>query len=474
MKIRFLEDTYIRSVPGKSETPPIGIVYAGSEIEVKPDTVSGDALQENDQWYKDKNEWYYWSGRTEVVQEDPAPITSIGAESGLMALVEKTDSVESATPMISFEHNELSSNDEDAPQGENKLVSLLLDDKNIAEIAALLSRPTKRSLSNRATAFTFSENQPRPRGEKPPVFWQHPQPDKLNWALTKYAIASDWWQARRLTGRDIRLAILGTGIDPDHPDLVNLVGKAHICGMEMSDRDGLGTCAALAAAGCGHTIFGVAPEAQLLVGKIGEQSVGITPENLIAGLQGAIEARADIVSMLVAFQEINPEQQEEMEYLVRQAVKQGILLVAPVGASESNAPTSYYPAKIKGVLSVGSHDRYNQRSIFSARSKDLDLLVPGEDLQAFPPSTNTYPNLKSTSIAAAFAAGFLALLLQSMRERQHEVAPEKIYAFLQETAKSRPSFSRGENIEYGNGLLDPVEILRKLYTYPPKWSYYLS
>jgi len=462
MKIRFLEDTYIRSVPGKSEKPPIGIVYAGSEIEVKPDMVSGDALQENDQWYKDNNEWYYWSGQTEVVQEEPTEITDVGADSEKIALVEKTDSVESSTPTIPTGHNDTSSNEEDSTEGKINRVSLLQDDKNTAEIVARSSRLVKRLSLNQATALTFFEDQPRRKSEKPTVFWQKPQPDRLNWGLTKYAIVSDWWQARSLTGRDIRLAILGTGIEQDHPDLVNLVGKAHLGGMEMSDRDGLGTCAALVAAGCGHTIFGVAPEAQLLIGKIGEQSVGITPENLIAGLQGAIEARADVVAMLVAFREINPEQQEEMEYLVSQAVKQGILLVAPVGASESNAPASYYPAKIKGVLSVGAHDRYYQRSIFSARSKDLDLLVPGEDLLAFPPPTKIHTYLKSTSIAAAFAAGFLALLRQWMRDRDHEVEPEKLYAFLRETAKKRSSFSRGENIEYGNGLLDPVEILRKL------------
>jgi hypothetical protein len=69
MKIRFLEDTFIRSEPRRGALPPIGIILKGAIIEVDATPVEGDTVSNLHFWYKDHNGWYYWIGRTERIQE---------------------------------------------------------------------------------------------------------------------------------------------------------------------------------------------------------------------------------------------------------------------------------------------------------------------------------------------------------------------------------------------------------------------
>jgi major intracellular serine protease len=295
-----------------------------------------------------------------------------------------------------------------------------------------------------------------------PDFWQNPTPQKLNWGTQNYLIARDWWLSRHLTGRGVSIAILSTGADPEHPDLVNLAGRYQADNNPMTDRHGLGTQAAVVAAGCGQTVFGVAPEARLLIGKLGEQDHLVTAGSLIEGLRWAIDARADVVAILVDLPEIGEQQLEALQLLVNQANDQGILLVAPAGTSENKKPESRYPAQLTGVLSVGAHDQYGQRCGFSARSYDLDLLAPGEGLLTSTPGRQPVTNLKSTSIAAAFTAGFLSLVRQRQKEANQVMTPALVFNLLCETAASRRPFNKGEDVEYGHGILNPIEVLKRL------------
>ena len=44
MKIRFLQDTYIRQAPRIGGKPPIGVVHKGTEMEVLEDFIPGDEI----------------------------------------------------------------------------------------------------------------------------------------------------------------------------------------------------------------------------------------------------------------------------------------------------------------------------------------------------------------------------------------------------------------------------------------------
>lgn len=477
MKIRFLEDTNIRRTPRVTDAdPPVGVMYKGAEIEVEPDMAHGEDLQGNDGWFHDKHGWYYWSGRAEKIIEEPPPAPPGGIFGGVVvfpAAPEDHPDEDIQTPPPPLANDDTLLGNEEIPEGETRVVpalEVLLEEERLLRAGAgTLPRPprelesdTARPPAARSVAPPVPPPEPVPTVVSAPVFWQNPAPQKLNWGVQNALIARDWWLSRRLTGRGVTLAILSTGADTAHPDLPNLGAQFQVDNGPMTDRHGLGTQAAVIAAGCGQSVFGVAPETRLMAGKIGEQDHLITPDDLIRGLRWAIDSGADIVAMLVDFPDLSATHQEDLQALVNRAVEQGVLLVAPVGTSENKIPESRFPARLTGVLSVGAHDQYGQRCAFSARSYDLDLLAPGEGLLTSTPGRQTVTNLKSTSIAAAFAAGFLALMRQWQRENRQPLAPTLLFNLLCETAASRRTFNKGEDVEYGHGTLNPTEILKKL------------
>jgi hypothetical protein len=471
MKIRFWEDTNIRNAPSTISGSIIGVVRKGVEIEVAA-AVQGQVISGNDQWYCDKNGWYYWSGKATEIK---APERDIPVAPGTIPLPSIS------VPLPVFPTAPPMSGDENIPEGETRLVppieNLLMVEEGfqasmIATGTPIDIDPVEDTTLPEVTVSdefeTVAEQTPGNKGfiqEKPQAAsWQPPNPQKLNWAIRKYRLDQEWWQDRNLTGKNIRIALLSTGIDSGHPDLGNIADWTQLndSAQPLKDGHGLGTQAAMICAGTGQAVYGVAPEAQLLIAKIGEQDHTIQPEGLIAGLEWALNAKADIVALLVDFPELNPLHTGKMKALVQQALGRDVLLLAPVGNSESKKPESRYPASLEGVFSVGAHDQFGQRCSFSARSYHLDLLAPGEGLLIPGPDMKAGVNSRSVAIAAAFTAGFSALLCQWLRQKGQKSGPDAIFPLLRETAAARRSFNPGEDVEYGYGLLDPISVLKKL------------
>jgi len=469
MKIRFLEDTFIRSTPETGTENRIGIALKSAEIDVEPVAIKGEGIESNDLWFVDKNGWFYWSGRAVALESPVAPTP--------------TAELQPTPPSQQAPRPSDRPPTENIPPGETRLVppleDLLMMEQGFHAGPDIVTA-TATPVADTVTAAVLPQKE-QPVPDIPPPdepAWTgqaiaiEPQPaspqaiatHKLNWALRKYNIEKDWWQDRHLTGQNIRLALLSTGVAPDHPDLgiVEDWFQFQDSGQPMYDIHGLGTQAMVICAGAGEIACGIAPEVGLLIGKIGDQDHTIQPEGLIAGLEWAIGAKADIVAMLVDFPELNPEHTRKMNDLVKQAKDRGILLFAPVGNSENRKPESRYPAALDGVFSVGAHDQFAQKCSFSARSFQLDILAPGQGLLISGLNAASIDNAKTVSIAAAFAAGFSALVCQALRSMGQKSDPETVCTLLRETATARRNFNPGEDVEYGYGLLDPFSVLKRL------------
>jgi hypothetical protein len=178
---------------------------------------------------------------------------------------------------------------------------------------------------------------------------------------------------------------------------------------------------------------------------------------MLKGLEWAINKKADVVTVLVHFHEMNQAEVDKLQELVSRANAQKTCIIAPVGTIQSTRPHSFYPAQMEGVFAVGSHDQYGQVSSYSARSYHLDILAPGEQLRISTTEGKSRDNIKSTAIAVAFTAGIIALIKQ-----EHDYEPAKIYELLRETAVRKSFSSGGQNVTYGYGLLNPVQLLEAL------------
>ncbi len=413
MKIRFLSDTYIRPAPSATTSDPIGVVYAGTVIEATP--VEGETLEGESRWYIDRNGWYYWAGMVEaagVPEESPEA-------TGQSPLHVPAKPMEE-TPALRVE-----------------------------------MEPPKPHAE-----------QPHRKTAAPPTETTSPAPDaRLNWALILHRLPEDWW-AHGLRGNGIRLAVLGTGSPLEHPDLKHIVEARSFLPQsdDTHDRNGLGTQCAVTAAGAGEMLFGVAPEAELLIGKVGEQPLLITPDNLISGLEWALQKDAHVVLMLAEIPMLNAAQEQKLRALISVALSQGVPLIAPVGTTLSSRPVERYPAALKGVLSVGAHDAFEKRCAFSAVSRSLDLLAPGSGLNYSSPGKLPLPISRSTAIAAAYTAGVVVLAVQRCRQRSVPLDVTALYEQLRRTAIAKSPYEQTVDFEYGAGLLWPPELLSALST----------
>jgi subtilisin family serine protease len=513
MKIQFQEDTYIRNNLGLPVTEPIGIVYKGAVLEVDDKYfIASFAINNNDRWYRDCNGWFYWSGGAELVPAEHAesapvavqpiapnvppaavpvtvqPITPSVPPAAVPVLVQPVEPVtppvfqpdpEPVIAKVPIGQNDPAQSTEPTvfltkdklpegiviPEGETRFVP---EGGPVNSTPAPIARPEPSTASSNesiAGAILESSNAARMPSH---IDWDMLSAMNLNWGVQHSSLARMWWQQHGLTGRGVKIALLSTGASQEHPDLSTAV-DAVFSGLNdpsgrFEDLHGLGTQAAVLAAGSGRKVYGVAPEARLLIGRIGIMDQDITPAALIAGLEWALDSGADIIAMLVDFRILTESEEKTLQQLVTRALERNVLLVAPVGNSLERQPEKRFPAAMQGVLSVGAHNMHGERCFFSARSFRLDLLAPGEDLLTVGPEQKPVDNLKTTAIAAAYMAGFLALVRQWERQNNQVFNPSTVFDILRNTADPHNAITKGDDVEYGFGILNPSSVLNFLET----------
>ena len=113
--------------------------------------------------------------------------------------------------------------------------------------------------------------------------------------------APDAWEAG-YDGTGVTIAVLDTGLDLDHPDFAGRVTDTeNFTADPLEDGHGHGTHVASIAAGSGAAsdgrYRGVAPGAELMIGKVLPDS-GSGPESaVIAGMEWAAESGADVINL---------------------------------------------------------------------------------------------------------------------------------------------------------------------------------
>ena len=227
--------------------------------------------------------------------------------------------------------------------------------------------------------------------------------------------APTWWT--RSKGQGIKIAVLDTGCDADHPDLqTRIIGGRNFTDDDMgdennfSDYNGHGTHVAgtIAAEENGMGVVGVAPQAQLLIVKVLDRNGSGTYEGIINGLQYAIEQNVDIISMSLG----GPVDEPLLHSTIKQAVDQGILVVCAAGNegdSDDRTDEFAYPGSYNEVISVGAIDLNRRSSDFSNSNNQVDLVAPGERILSTY-LNGGYATLSGTSMAAPHVSGALAML----------------------------------------------------------------
>lgn len=209
---------------------------------------------------------------------------------------------------------------------------------------------------------------------------------------------------------NVVVALLDTGVDPQHPDLVQrlLPGFDFVNNTAvLRDDNGHGTAMAgiIAAEGQNQIgLAGVAMDCRILPVKVADAMGQATVADVAAGLDYAVAQGARVANLSLGTHVSS----QALEDAVNRALAAGLVLVAAAG----NDPVHHemYPASYDGVLSVTTLSKGGELGYDAVVAAGVDVGAPGEDLVTTLPG-DVYGFVSGSSAAAAFASGVAALCL---------------------------------------------------------------
>jgi subtilisin family serine protease len=247
------------------------------------------------------------------------------------------------------------------------------------------------------------------------------------WALSQASDqdidAPEAWQTT--TGAGAIVAVIDTGVEAAHPDLVGRVLPGRDFGGAGTpatvDKVGHGTHVASIIAGNGTSIAGVAPDAQILPLKVfSDSATGFSMSGYLAAIRYAADQGVDAINIsLGCGGSTSCFSQAELDALTY-AASRGVVIVAAAGNGDragngmnnDGVETPDFPSgyEIPGLIAVTSSTRFGDWSTWSNYGRTgVDLAAPGEGLLVAA-RLGSYRSVTGTSFSAPLVAGTVALL----------------------------------------------------------------
>lgn len=278
---------------------------------------------------------------------------------------------------------------------------------------------------------------------------------KVGWEITAFNLPNTWNYTQ---GEGVVVAVLDTGADLDHPDLVEnlLPGKnfvepqkqpiddnchgSHVTGIICASNNDLG-------------VVGVAPKCKVIPIKVLDSKGNGNLNNVAKGIKWAADQGADFITMSLG----SPRPVDLVKDAIDYAASKGCITWCAAGNS-GRTRQIFYPAAYPNVIGIGAIDSNFNRADFSCTGPDLDFLAPGVDILSTVPE-NWYAVLSGTSMANPFAVGVGALLLSYKRKNKVDIKLENNNDYInflkkQTTSIANPTIA-GQRFFEGFGIIDP-------------------
>lgn len=220
-----------------------------------------------------------------------------------------------------------------------------------------------------------------------------------------------------IKGTGIKVAILDSGIDYNHPELVDNYKGGYNFAYDNNDpfddtmsgytKSGHGTHVAgiIGARENGTGVVGVAPDVSLYAVKVLNGGLSGDVSDIIAGIEWAIENKMQIISMSIGSALFS----QALKDACDKAAQAGIVLVAAAG--NFNEAYIDYPAAFDSVIAVTATRPDDTRPMYNY-GPEMELAAPGVNIKSTIPGGG-YGYLTGTSQAAPHVAGVVALLLSA-------------------------------------------------------------
>ncbi len=237
------------------------------------------------------------------------------------------------------------------------------------------------------------------------------------------------WAWQGSTGRNVRVAVIDSGIDTSHPALGGCVDAAGGVDVRIDADEGIElvpgphTDAYGHGTACAGVIHSLAPDAVISSIRVLDASLGGKAKQFVAGLQWAIEQRFDVINLSLGTR------RADMAFDLHQLCDAAYFNGSVIVTAANNVNRMSFPSLFSSVISVACNTgsdperfHYNPSppTEFLARGIDVELAWLGGD----------FVTATGNSFAAPHIAGFVARILA----KHPELRPFQVKTVLWATA----------------------------------------
>jgi subtilisin family serine protease len=276
----------------------------------------------------------------------------------------------------------------------------------------------------------MAQQEPEPSAAESLPAWSLP-----SHAAQQLALGVEWpeqvtreWAWGGSTGEGVRVCILDSGVEPDHPMVGELEGAVAISKGEddeivveedeEGDLCGHGT-------GCAGIVRSIAPDCRLFsVRVLGAGFTGSGPI-LLGGLRWAVEQGYDVINMSLSTTKA------KFAGLLHELADTAYFRRTVLVASAHNMPVESYPWRFSSVLSVGSHEEPDPQTFFYNPAPPVEFFARGVGVEVAWIGGGTIRS-SGNSFATPHMSGICALILA----KHPELTPFQLKSVLYLTANN--------------------------------------
>jgi subtilisin family serine protease len=185
------------------------------------------------------------------------------------------------------------------------------------------------------------------------------------------------WAIEGSTGAGVRVCILDSGVERDHPLVGELQGAVAISlgenGETIAETDTEGDLCGHGTA-CAGVVRALAPDAEIYSVRVLGAGFKGSGKTLLAGLRWSIEQGYDIINMSLST--TKRDLGELLHELADSAYFQRTMLVA----AAHNMPVESYPWRFSSVVSVGSHEEDDPLVFYANPDPPVEFFARGVDV----------------------------------------------------------------------------------------------
>lgn len=258
--------------------------------------------------------------------------------------------------------------------------------------------------------------------------------------------------------KEVKVAVLDTGVDYTHPDLrnridlengYNFVGNNY----DTMDDNGHGTHISgiiSAQANNGIGLVGITGnlDVKILPVKVLDESGYGETINIVKGILYAVDSGANIINLSLGVQEKNELIAKAIDY----AKSKGVFVVAAAGNENENSD-NFSPAG-DGAFTVAAMNYDYRKAYFSDYGNSIKVSAPGVQILSTVPGG--YEAWDGTSMSAPIVSGIAAML----KAESPDLSPTQMEHILQSTATD--IMYEGRDQASGYGLINAYDAIKKV------------